>query len=257
MKSLSLAMTVLVGILWAPPVSACELFYRATFPTSELVRLTGIVVGYVDIAAQRPTRQAEPDLISTILPRPAGLRVAIREVVSGPVNGTETIVAVLPYGNDCVSFTANRDILERDYPVGSNLAVRGRATGSPEVPVIAEANQYQFVVTIRDDLPRTAQGDLDVRKTVVANPGADAAAIAAAQALVRIVEFECDRAVLTLTARPGDRAERLRNLAGCRMWRGMPDGLTRFRQLVAESGLAVGDQERLLAEFQQLHPSLK
>jgi hypothetical protein len=71
------------------------------------------------------------------------------------------------------------------------------------------------------------------------------------------VEFEFDRAILTLAGRPGDRYARLRNLASARVWSGMPDARVRYQQLVATSGLDDRQRANLIEEFQQRHPASK
>ena len=240
MKTIWLVVIMLAAVGAARPASACELVYRSAFPTSSEVRLTGSVVGYVPISSTPSVN------IPTIAPswQAVGLRVAVREVVSGPVTAPEAVVAVLPYGADCRSFAANREMLERDFPIGLNVAVRGRATGSSAVPVIAESHEYEFVVNLPASLPRTPQGDLDFQNRDVKLMG-------------MIAEFECDRAILTLANRSADRLARLRNLGQCRSWAGMSDGRARYQRLVDESGLGARERADLIEEFQRSHPLLK
>jgi hypothetical protein len=224
------------------PADACELAYRTAFPTPEAVRLSGTVVGYVQIPGV-PAVKLSP-MSAGWQATVSGLRVAVREIVSGPVSGTEAIVALFPHTTDCMSIAATRETLERDYPIGSMLAVRGRATGSPDVPVIAETNTFEFVVTIPNDLPRLAQGDLDYR-------------MLDATVRSRIIEFEFDRAILAFARRRGNEYERLRNLALPRVWDGMPDARALYGQLVEKSGLGARERADLLDQFQQWHPRSK
>jgi hypothetical protein len=239
MKKVWLALIVAAALAAARPSSACDLMYRVAFPSPDTVRLTGTVVDYIPIVATAvaaPAWQAGRQL--------AGLRIAVLEMVSGPMVGSETVVAPMFYGPDCMSYAASREMLERDYPLGSKVAVRGRTTDSRDVPVIAESNKQQFVAKIPDTLYRTSEGDLDFREWGVT--------------ISRdIVDFEFDRAVLTLARRSGDRSARLRNLARYKNWGVIPDARTRYRQLVGESGLGTRERTELLEQFQQLFPYLK
>jgi hypothetical protein len=157
MKCWWLIVAALAVVLAARPSNACELLYRPQFPNPAAVRLTGSVLGHLPLATTTAVT------IPTVGPQwqGAALRIGIREIVSGVVAGKETTVALLYYGSDCRSFVANRDILQRDFPVGSVVAVRGRATGSSSIPIIAELHEREFVALVPNDLPMTPQGDLD------------------------------------------------------------------------------------------------
>jgi hypothetical protein len=235
-----IAVIALAVLLAARPSSACDLIYRATFPMPDVVRLTGSVVAYATISSS-------PSLtLPTLSPGPpAGLRIAVREVVSGPVRAPEAVVAVLPHGPGCDSFAATREMLERDYPLGTTVAVRGRATRSVDVPVVVESTQWEFVTRFPAAVPRTPFGDLDFRSRDI-------------HLLGSIVDFECDRAILRMAERTsGDRFARLLNLGSCRSWHAIPDALAHYRTLVSASGLEAPAQAELLVRFRETHPLVK
>jgi hypothetical protein len=126
------------------------------------------------------------------------------------------------------------------------VAIRGRPTTSPNVRVIVEINQPEFVAKIPEGLHRTVEGDLDFERYRAFD--------------YQIEEFEFDRVVLTFAGRPGDRYARLRNLAQAGVWNArdmIPDALARYQQLVAESGLDPRQRAELLEVFQRRRPFLK
>jgi hypothetical protein len=206
---------------------------RAEFPIPDAVRLTGTVIGHLPVAWR-----ALP------LPRPSSrlpvgvLRIAIRENISGSIRGSETVVATLSYGASCESITPGTDYLEREYPIGAEIIVRGRATGSAEVPVISESNRLEYVVKIPADLPRTPYGDLDFSTNDIGRYG-------------YVADYEFERAVLLLNQHRRETYERLLNLAAATAWRNFSDGRQRYIALIEAHRVNRSQRRALLARFDE------
>jgi hypothetical protein len=220
---------------------ACDLILLKDRPIREAVRVRGVVVGY-DMADLQTVSQATPDAanLGTGDTSLLGIRVAVREVVSGRISATEAVVVPLSYGPDCRTYltSALRKSIEQKYPIGVHVVVRGTAAGSPTSAIVAEAGRYDFIEPVPADVSRTPEGDLDFRRV-----GRSLSFYAA--------QFEFERVVLTLSSTRALTYARLGNLAFSSGWELFSDPRQRYGQLLSESELTPQQRNELLTRFDE------
>jgi hypothetical protein len=165
------------------------------------------------------------------------------EIVSGSMGPGERPVVVASTGRDCRGRPATRQELERLYPIGTAIAVRGssRAKTVAGSLLVADEAKGGFVQPVPSRVIRTRAGDLDFVRFDMTQPGASA-----------FVEFEFDRAALTLgKSRPQERIARVENLAAYPGFAYTPAARFMYRNLVVASGAPAAERDRLLREFEE------
>src|SRR5688572_25950082 len=187
---------------------ACDLVFVNDYPIRAAVRVRGLVVGY-DLIDLQTVSEATPGAsnLGTGDKSLLGIRIAIREVVSGRMSTAETTVVPLSYGPDCRTYLTStlRASIEQKYPIGAHVVVRGTAAGSPTSAIVAEARRHDFIEAVAADVLRTPEGDLDFRR-------------ADRTVSFYAAQFEFERVLLTLASSRATVYARLWNLAFSSGW---------------------------------------
>jgi hypothetical protein len=207
-------------------------------PTTDVVRLSGVVTGYgAGAGSVRGVHQ------------PPGLRVRIEEVVSGGLQFADAEVYPLSLGPDCGVGPSSPIVLARWFRVGTRVVVQGELLPWPEavgrLVVAVDVTKKGFVQPVPDSAKRTPEGDLDFEHLGSLRD-------------FQFIRFEFDRVVLTLaTSLPRERRARLRNLVFFPGFQNVLDARTLYRQLLAESGITDSEQRDLLSLFDDRMPKAR
>jgi hypothetical protein len=212
---------------------ACDMSRILVEPTRQDTHVVGTVLRYGEVA--RP---------SAAIATAVSLVIRTTDIVSGRIEAGEVSIVPLDYGPDCSSFAAPRAHVEREYPLGVELAIyvpggapRGAAAG-PRTLVV-ETRRGGYLARLPPGLKRTAQGDLAFDQYASAQLGA-------------LGWFEFDRAVLRLPEAPrAERFARLMNLAHFDYFPYMRNGPAIFDRLVEASGVTPPQRQQLLDAFRR------